>query len=128
MKTYFEAHRERLENNQTALLKLAGEVLAKDPTIEIYHYKDQLIPGLIFIKGEKINSVHFHEVPYRWSGCGHREFSNSNHTLEMPFSADDVLSTFKPIAGKRLSQVETFKNKAHYLKSCSYLTRFTPKN
>lgn len=128
MEGYFEARTKRLERNQVALFELADEVLKADPKIEVYHHHaDAFIQGLVFIKGEDINSVQFHEVPYRWSGCGHGEF-NSSHSggenVSMPFTKEDVLTTFSPITSKRKSSIELFKSKKHYLDWCSYLVKY----
>lgn len=126
MTTYMEAYRARLERNQAALLQLIKDVQEKDPSIEAYTYDDQgsrLISNVVFIRGESINSVGFHEVPYRWSGCGYPEHGNSHpggDNVAMPFTADDVISTFKPINTIHKSQSETFQNKEHYLKWYSF--------
>jgi hypothetical protein len=83
-----------------------------------------------------INSIHFHEVPYRWSGCGYEEHSKSHsggENISMPFTADDVISTFKPINKIRFRYKNTnpndhsfipFKNKEHYLQWNSFLNLY----
>lgn len=132
MKTYLEAYGERLERNQTALLKLADKVLATNPEIEIYHNSnasDRFIQGLVFFNGENINSIHFHEVPYRWSGCGYGEFNRSHsggENVSMPFDVQDVLTTFRPVTSVNHTHSTTFKTKDQYLKWCSYLVRYEP--
>lgn len=128
MKTYFDSYRERLERNQSKLFNLAKAVLKINHNIEVYHHKDEnrIKSGLIFFDGEKINSIQFHEVPYRWSGCGYSEFGTSHNGIEgseMPFNIYDVLETFKPITTVRKNQKETFKSKEQYLNWCSYLTK-----
>lgn len=129
MKTYLEAYRERLERNQSNLFDLAKAILKINPAIEIYHHKDEkrLKSGIVFFDGEKINNINFHEVPYRWSGCGFTEFGKSHSGIEgseMPFSNEDVLTTFKPITSERKSINENFKTKEQYLKWYSFLTKF----
>lgn len=129
MSDFFKAYRARLVRNQEALINLIKEVRKADPTVEAYTGRnDRFICGVVFIKDEGINSIHFHEVPYRWSGCGYGEFNNYHHSggenNSMPFTAKDVIDNFKPIKGMRKSQVEVFKDKAHYLKWSSWLQEF----
>jgi len=130
MKTYFEAYRERLERNQADLFNLANEVLKQHPEIEIYHYRgDRFVQGLIFFNGENINSIHFHEVPYRWSGCGYDEINiamshRGGDNVSMPFTVEDVISTFKPVTSKNRDVKTKFKSKEDYLKWCSYLVKY----
>lgn len=132
MGDYLTAYRARLERNQVALIQLIEEVQQKKPSIEAYVYDQQqrLLSGVVFIDGEYITSVQFHEVPYRWSGPGYDEFHKSHSGGEnssMPFDADDVINGMKPIAGMRKSQIESFKNREHYLKWCSYLKLYKEK-
>ena len=136
MSDYLTAYYARMVRNQEELIKLINEVKEKDPSIEAYvhadYYRDgRCISSVKFIKDETINGIGFHEVPYHWSGCGFREHGGimnpGGNNYCMPFTADDVISTFVPIKGGRLSQVETFRDKAHYLKWCSYLTLYIPK-
>jgi len=128
MKTYIEARQERLERNQAQLFELAKSVLKSDPKIEIYHYDgDRPVQGLVFIKGENINSIHFHEVPYRWSGCGYGEHNNSTYGGEnysMPFTTEDVITTFQPITTVKKTYKDCFKSIESYLEWCSYLTKY----
>jgi hypothetical protein len=128
MSDYFKAYRARLERNHNALVQLIKDVQKKDNSVEAYiNRNDELINHVVFIKDESINSIGFHEVPYRWSGCGYKETHSSHwggENSSMPFTADDVLSTFTPIKGSRLSQLESFKDKKHYLKWCSYLKKY----
>lgn len=131
MSDFFTAYRLRLERNEADLLKLADEVLKLNPDIEIYHSKplERRIRSLTFFNGEEINSVGFHEVPYRWSGCGYNEHSNSHYggeNVAMPFTANDVLSTFKPVTTVRHRHDTFFKSKAEYLKWRSYLIKYQP--
>lgn len=127
MKTFFDAYRERLERNQNDLYKLAKEVALVDPTVEIYKHKDsnRFCQSLTFFKDELINSVSFHEVPYRWSGCGFKEHGGSHygiHNTCMPFDANDVLTTFRPITEILYRQQnEYFKSKKQYLEWFSFL-------
>jgi hypothetical protein len=136
---YLEAYGERLKRNQSELLQLIKDVLEKDSTIEAYVYNDFLkgechLQGVVFIKGEKINSVHFHEVPYRWSGCGYGEFGKSHSggdNVSMPFDADDVINNFRPInsivhrrKAHNSEEAEYFKDKQQYLNWCSYLKQY----
>lgn len=128
---YLEAYRARLERNQSDLIQLIKDVQQKDPLMEayVYDYPNRLLSGVVFIRGEYINSIQFHEVPYRWSGCKYHEFGNSHgggENSKMPFSADDVLNTMKPINTIKKSSVEIFKNKEHYLNWYSYLNLYTP--
>lgn len=130
MSDYLTAYGLRLERNEEALLKLAKDVMELDPTVEVYHSGnlERKISSLTFFKGEDINSVGFHEVPYRWSGCGFREFYNyhsGGENVAMPFTAEDVLKTFKPVTTVMKSQPnQYFKNKEHCLKWYSWLTKF----
>lgn len=132
MKNYLEAYRERMEKNEADLLKLANEVLAINPKIEVYRHKntDRLINGLVFFDGENINSICFHEVPYRWSGCGFPEFGNSHFgndiTCYLPFTADDVIKTFHPVTDVNNTHNTKFEDKEQYLKCLSYLTKYKP--
>lgn len=123
MKDFLTAYGERLERNSAALLKLATDVMAADPTVEVYcHRDDKHKKGLVFFKGEEINKIHFHEVPYHWSGCGYAEhFGGEN--LAMPFTVEDVLQTFKPVTTVMDRHDTFFKSKAEYLKWCSYLQK-----
>ena len=123
-----EAYRARLERHQKALVKLTQDVQTLDPTVEAYvsnlHDGSGLLLGVTFFKGEEINSIHWHEVPYRWSGCGHEEHRNSYHAHEMPFFVEDVFAHFEPVKGKRLGEGQNFKSKEHYLNWLSYLKPF----
>lgn len=128
MKTFFEAYGERLEQNQTDLINFAKEVRIKHPEIEIYRSSvDGFISGLVFFKSEDKNEIHFHEVPYRWSGCGHGEFYDSHYGKEhnrMPFNIDDLISTFRPITRIKYSQPNNFfKSKADFLKKYSFYVK-----
>ncbi len=122
MSDYMTAYRDRLERNQASLIQLIKEVQEKDPAIEAYVYDEQgsrLIGSVTFFKGELINRIGFHEVPYRWSGCGYGEHSRSHSggdNIAMPFSADDALTTFHPIEHNSRT-----KDKATYLKWYSFL-------
>ena len=144
MSDYLTAYRARLERNQAELIQLIKDVQAKDNSIEAYIYDEQgsrLIGGVTFIKDEMVNSIHFHEVPYRWSGCGYEEHGKSHYgfvdqNLAMPFTADDVIKTFKPINQVRWRyknttpndhSFEPFKDKKHYLEWHSFLTLHKPK-
>lgn len=125
---YWEAYRARLDRNQADLLKLAADVMAADNEVEVYRHHDEkrAVSSITFFKGEEINSVSFHEVPYRWSGCGYGEHNgchSGGDNVSMPFDVNDVLTTFKPVKGMRKSQVEVFKTKDQYLKWCSWLTK-----
>jgi len=124
MSDYFTDYRARLERNQEALLELAVNVIQADPEVEVYLSNDGAFHrSVIFFKGETINSVSFHEVPYRWSGCGVTNHSGGEN-VSMPFNVDDVLTTFKPITSILWRQPnEYFKSKEQYLKWCSYLKR-----
>lgn len=126
---FLEARTARYKRNEEAILKLVKEVLEADSEIEAYvHNSDKVISSVTFFKGNDINSISFHEVPYRWSGCGFKEHGGSNHTLDMPFELIDVLSEFKPIRSILLRQPnEYFKSKEEYLKWCSWLKQITLK-
>lgn len=129
MSDYLDAYRARLERNQAALVQLIKDVLAKDSSIEAYVNRDisRFIDRVVFLKDESINAIGFHEVPYRWSGCGFPEFGNSHsggENVAMPFTADDVVSTFKPITKVMHTHDKAFKSKEQYLKWCSYLSKF----
>lgn len=122
MNDYLKAYRERLERNHNDLLNLAKDVVAANPKVEVYGSANKnLYSGLVFILGQKINSVSFHEVPYRWSGCGYGEFKNSNYSSRMPFIAEEVLNTMKDISTVNKTVNEKFTNKNEYLIWCSYL-------
>lgn len=126
---YLEAYSARLKRNNDELIQLAKDVILIDPSIEVYHYNgDRFIKSLVFIKDEMINTVSFHEVPYRWSGCNyykeHGECHSGGENSSMPFDANDVIGSFKPITGVLNRQPnEYFKSKQDYLKWCSYLKR-----
>ncbi len=132
MSDYLSSYRQRLIRNNDALKKLADDVIKEDPEIEVYfHYEDRLHQYVVFFKGELRNNVGFHEVPYRWSGCGYGEFSYSHMgkaNCEMPFTVNDVLTTFKPIT--EICKFELtkvfFKSKKDYLKWYSFYKRYIP--
>lgn len=130
---YFEAHRARMQRNNDALLKLADEVIEADSSIEVYICRnDNLQSSVSFFKGELINGIGFHEVPYHWSGCGISDHSGGEN-ISMPFTVDDVLKSFSPvtnIVNRRPTQhtVEYFKSKEQYLKWCSYLKQYNGKD
>lgn len=130
MKTYIEAYGERLDRNEKALLELANKILEIHPEVEIYRHHDlqRKVSSLKFFKGELINSIGFHEVPYRWSGCGYGEHSNSHNGGEnvcMPFDVEDVMTTFKPVTSIKFRQPnEYFKSKEQYLKWHSFLVPY----
>lgn len=125
MSDYFEARKARFIRNEEALIQLIKDVKEKNPNVEVYVYKNQpFIDSVTFFLGEDINGVGFHEVPYRWSGCGYTEYQKSHHGLEMPFTANDILTTFSPVTNWKKSNVEYFKSKDHYLKWCSYLINY----
>lgn len=125
---YLEAYRERIKRNESKLFELAKNVLAVNQNIEVYMYKGtQYKKGLVFFNEEKINSICFHEVPYRWSGCGFTEFGQSHPGIEgseMPFSVEDVLNNFQSIQSVRKNVNENFKSKEHFLKWYSFYTKF----
>jgi hypothetical protein len=139
MSDYFKAYRARLERNQAQIIQLIKDVQEKDNSVEAYVYDQQgsrLLSGVTFIKEESVNSIHFHEVPYRWSGCGYGEHGNSHYGGEnssMPFTADDVLSTFRPINTVRWRYVNKnpndhsfipYRDKKHYLEWNLFLKPF----
>ena len=121
---YIEAYKARMIRNNDELLQLAKEVNEKDPTVEIYKYKSELnIAHLTFFKGEEINSIGFHEVPYHWSGCNVGDHSGLDN-ISMPFTVDDVLSTFHSVKRVLYKQPnEYYKTKKGYLKFNSYLEK-----
>lgn len=139
MSDYLTARRARYERNQAALIQLIKDVQEKDPSVEAYVHHETFgtsipIDSVVFFRGEEINTIDFLEVPYRWSGCGHREFSNSHYggdNVAMPFTADDVINNFHSVTGVLKSQHifksggrDMFKSKEHYLEWCSYLKRY----
>lgn len=125
MSDYFTAHTERMQRNDKALHELAANVIKEDPTIEAYfHHDDSLKSNVLFFKGENINSVSFHEVPYHWSGCGIKDHSSGDN-VSMPFDVNDVLTTFHPITGILKYQPNVyFKSKEQYLKWYSFYKRW----
>ncbi len=128
MSNYFDAYRARLERNQADLLNLANEVKKLLPEIEVYvnrDYPNRLLSSITFIHGETINTIAFHDVPYRWAGCGFREWSYSHSGGEnssMPFTAVEVLQTMQPITKVKKRQNEFFKSKSNLLSWWSFLT------
>jgi hypothetical protein len=124
---YFEARQERYKRNEKAIFELIRDVIKTDPQVKAYiSNSDKIASHVTFFKGEEINSVSFHEVPYRWSGCGYKEHGGSNNNLEMPFDVNDVLTTFKPITSILDRQPnEYFKSKKQYLKWHSWLIQIT---
>ncbi len=127
MSDYFKAYRGRLEKNQTDIINLINEVKKVNPLIKAYvvSSKNRIISSVTFIKGEEINRIGFHEVPYRWSGCGYKEHHSSHYGLSMPFTANDVLKTFQSIKGMYKNQSAVYKNAKEYLTWNSYLTEYT---
>lgn len=130
MSDFFKAYRARLERNQEALFKLANDVLDLDPEVEVYFNSanlDRIKSSVTFFKGENINAVAFHEVPYRWSGCGYDEFRRSHaggENVSMPFTAEDVLKTFTPITQVHKQHNTFYTSKEQYLKSSSWKERY----
>ena len=123
---YFKAYTERLQRNDDALKSLASEVLKKDPEIEAYFHENnnRYKNSVIFFKGELINSIQFHEVPYHWSGCGIKDHSGGEN-VSMPFDVDDVITTFHPVREiLRMQPNDFFKSKEQYLKWHSWLKRW----
>lgn len=125
MSDYFTAHTARMERNDIALHELAADVIKQDPEVEVYfHYDDRYKGSVLFFKGEDINSVSFHEVPYHWSGCGLKDHSGGDN-VSMPFDVEDVLTTFHPVTGILKQQPnEYFKSKEQYLKWYSFYKQF----
>jgi len=139
MSSYFKAYKERIIRNQHDLLTLAKKVIKKDPDIEVYCHHNffnqknsRYISSLTFFKKEDLTTIAFHQVPYRWSGCGHGEFRNSHYGInnnEMPFIVDDVLSNLTPVTKKKKRNPNVFFiSKKEYLQWYSYLTRLHFKN
>ena len=126
---YWEARTARYKRNQEDILQLAKDVMIAYPEIEVYvHNSDRIISSITFFKGESINSVSFHEVPYHWSGCGFKEHGGGDNCC-MPFDVNDILTTFKPVSDILLRQPnEYFKSKEQYLKWCSWLKKTTLKD
>lgn len=129
MSNFFDAYRERLKRNHNALLQLADDLIKIDPEIEAYIYREErrLVSNVVFFKGEGYNSIGFHDVPYRWSGCGHGEFSYShgggeNHS--MPFTPEDVLKTMQPITTVIKGGDVRFKSKDQFLTWYSFYKRY----
>jgi hypothetical protein len=121
---YFEARRERMFRNNSALMKLTKNVIKKNPEVEAYFSDMDFYPeSVVFFLGEEINGASFHEVPFRWSGCNYTEHGTSNPSLEMPFTVEDVLTTFKPVGEIKKSPAEKLKTKKEYLNWYSYLMR-----
>lgn len=127
MKTYLEAYHERYLRNENNILKLCKEVLEKDPEIKVYAYfkNNRIISSVVFIKNETKNHIGFHEVPYRWSGCGYSEIGGLPHYglrgNEMPFELNDVLDNFISITSVKHSCDSYHKSVKGFLKWCSYL-------
>jgi len=129
MSDYLKHYRLRLERNDKELRELADNVIKAEPEVEVYfHRSNELQNSLCFFKGESINGIAFHEVPYRWSGCGYSEFGKSHNgddNVSMPFDVNDVLTTFKPITSILKSQPDKhFKSKEQYLKWYSFYERY----
>ena len=122
MSDYLKAYSKRLERNEADLINLIKAVQQQDNTIEAYinDARNGRIRNVVFFKDDKINSIWFHEVPYRWSGCGYNEHHKSHPGLEnckMPFTAQDVIDTFQPIQTSSYIKRAT---KEAYLKWYSY--------
>jgi hypothetical protein len=125
---YLEAYRARLERNNDELLALANKVLQLDKTNTIRVYVHESKPfkqNLVFIRGEEINSISFHEVPYHWSGCGHEDHAGGDN-VSMPFTVRDVMTTFKPITLVNKSINEKFKTVDQFLKWYSFYKEYKP--
>ena len=127
MNDYWTAYSERLERNQNDLLQLARDIIKKDSSIEVYvhhGFPKRFITNIVFFKGDLKNEVAFHEVPYRWSGCGYEEFGKSHpggENSSMPFDANDVLNTFKHVNKYKKRQPNVyFKSKKEYLEWYSF--------
>lgn len=130
MADYWTARRARFIRNQFDLIVLACKVIKIDPSVEIYVHRDyhkRFLDAIVFIKGEKINEIAFHDVPYRWSGCGYEENWQGNYhsggpNHKMPFNENDVLTTFHPIVSK------AYNNKQQFLKYCFWLVKINPQD
>lgn len=133
MKTYLEAYGERLERNDKALKEIALEVIKTNSDVEVYfNHNKNFKDSVLFFKGEMINSIGFHEVPYRWSGCGYQEFDkyhSGGENSAMPFTVEDVLNTFHPVTEIKLRQPDEYcKSKEQYLKWYSFYKRWEETN
>ena len=126
----YSGYQRRMERNDWELKKIAKEIIKINPEIEVYFYEDDNMyqKNVVFFKGENINTIQFHEAPYHWSGCSisnHNGFENCS----MPFTVDDVLTTFHPITVVIKSQPnEHFKSKEQYLKWHSFYKRWGVEN
>jgi len=123
---YFKARAERTIRNNDNLKHLADMVMEADSRIEVYHHKSvPYIESITFFKGEEINTIGFHDIPFRWSGCGFKEIKTHGDKrakggqLEMPFTVADVLNNFEAIQPNH-----RFKTKEEYLKWYNYLTKY----
>lgn len=140
MSDYLIAYGERLKRNQEQLISLINDVKEKYPEIEIYVYNDflkrkTLLNNVLFFKGEQINSIRFHEVPYGWSGCSYPKNGNTHpggDNVSMPFTADDVANNFKSVTKLIKSHTtkqnqpftEYFESKKHYLNWYSFYKKY----
>ena len=125
MSDFLKAYRARKKRNHDDLIQLIEDVKKKNKDVKAYvHNSDRYIDSVYFVLDESINVIQFNETPYRWSGCGYTDFANSHYGLEnckLPFTADDVLSTFEPIKSKK---TEYFKSIDQYLKWYSFLKQY----
>ena len=124
--TQFETRQARLKRNHENLIRLAIDTIFQNPYIEVYLHKNhqnENISGIYFFNGEMYNKVQFHEVPYRWSGCGFGEFYKSNNSSEMPFTPSDVLSTMIDIKTVQKQHKTFFKGKKEFLTWFSWLVK-----
>lgn len=121
---YFEARKERLIRNNDDLKNLADKVLAIDNTVEVYHNdRDHYIESITFFRGEDIVKITFSEVPFRWSGPSTRSAKNQEN-IAMPYTAENVLNSFKTVKNQKHRYDGCFESKKEYLDWCSYLVRY----
>jgi len=130
MSDFLKAYEERLQRNHKAILKLAKDVIAIDKSVEAYLSigLKSYISSITFFKDESINTIAFHEVPYRWSGCGYTEHGKSHSgdkNCSLPFTPMVVLASFKPITSILFKQPnEYFTSKDQYLKWYFFLKKY----
>lgn len=114
MADYFDAYKERIEQVNDLLIKLANELKSKGCTV--YAPKKQLIKFIKVFYKDKHLIVGFDELPYSWYAqvcfkpsreCG-SGMTIHRRTFDLLFSANEIMENLRPNP-----QVKDFKTPAY---------------
>lgn len=105
---FFEAYRERLENNHKTFIEMAKELTNKG--CSVYITTDRLVSSLYVEKDGNHIYFGFTDVPYRWYlhydidarlNMGSGRSLKEIHGTENPYSPDFIIESLQPIPEKR---------------------------